>query len=274
MAAAIPHTVSDPLQPAAGWAACLPVEDAARLAVLRTEPHLVGCETATEFWISSTRASGTLSEDEQSRYRDWLGLKLFQLTQQHLLIPWQQSVPVQELPAGPWRPLSEVLLPVAPLARFPAIRPRPCSLQLVRTDEIQAATLLRLPLLEWARYVRTAPQLRLSRWEFAVNGQEHVLVRGTPLPPLPGRHYRELDRLIVPCGWTWQPAVSSDIVHAVLGLAADSWALASSDDSSWEFLASDSFVPSLRQHVRRTIMERNTAVRDTTESDPAEETVA
>ncbi len=249
------------LSPPAGsitmsWVARVPLDHADAVALLRNEPGLIACECDAFFWIRSASPTSALKDELAQRLRKEAVAELLHVTATGTVIPWGKRVPIGQLPSGPWLPLPELFTPVAPLAGYAAQRPAPATITMVPSETIVAPTLLRLPLAEWNAYVRTAPNLRLARWEFAANTTGDVLIRGTPLPPIHGQHYWEADGLFVPCGWMWSPAVSADIMRTVLRLESGTFALVDVTTSTWEIIPPEAFVPARRQNVRRTVIER------------------
>ena len=63
-------------------------------------------------------------------------------------------------------------------------------MRLVADGSYREPNLLLTSLSLWTSYGVTAPQVRLDRWHFAVSAKEEVIVRGVPLPPLPGNPTR------------------------------------------------------------------------------------
>lgn len=238
------------------WVARVPLDHADAVAVLRHEPGLIACEFDSSFWIRSTSPTAALKEELAQRLRTEAVAQLLHVTATGTVIPWGKRVPTGPLPSGPWLLLAELFTPVAPLARYAAQRPAPAAITMVPSETIVAPTLLRLSLGDWNAYVRTAPNLRLARWEFAANTTGDVLVRGLPLPPIDGQHYWEADGLFIPCGWKWSPEVSADIVRTVLHLEPGTFALVDATTSTWEIIHPEAFVPARRHNVRRTVIER------------------
>jgi hypothetical protein len=95
---------------------------------------------------------------------------------------------------------------------------------LVESGVEREAELLRTDLGALREYLRGAARLRWVRLGFAVaaSGGE-VLVRGTPLPALPGQRWARVGRVYVPVGFHWSPAVEPAVVEKVFLLAANEW---------------------------------------------------
>ena len=124
-------------------------------------------------------------------------------------------------------------------------------LKLVRSSKNRQANLMRTSWERWRTYAITAPAVRLSRLGFAVSENAEVLIRGTPLPPIPGRHFLEDNGIIIPIGWQFEPNVGSKVVRQVLKLDATEKALFS-EDGSFELVPDTAFVQATRSAVRMT----------------------
>jgi hypothetical protein len=163
------------------------------------------------------------------------------------------------LPAGPWTPLADWLDFELPAAAWPGELPERIALTLIRcsgNEEAAEATLLLTSLSAWATYGRTAPRVRLDRWTFAVDGRSRVLVRGTPLPPLPGQRFVVSAGIAVPAGWRLEPDVDAQTVWDALrrekpGLSDGDLAVCF-PDNAWEHVPGDSFVKADRSAIRLT----------------------
>lgn len=172
----------------------------------------------------------------------WVGLATAELEQRLLrLIPgvrpyWLDDdgqltrlgalVPSAHLPRGTWIPFAEWLrieLPT-PSEFFSGGVPQ-VVLSLTAGGDEREVTLLLTSLGVWSEYADSAPQWRLERLVFAMNGSQQVLIRGTPLPPLPGQRWVERSGIATPAGWTWTPEVSATVVRNKLGLEPGELAL-------------------------------------------------
>ena len=107
-----------------------------------------------------------------------------------------------------------------PTAALPAVLPNRIPLSLVPDPVYRESNMLLTSLAEWTAYGDTASQVRLDRWHFAVSAKEEVIVRGVPLPPLPGTRLVEEQGVAVPSGWHWSPAVDADVLRSMFKLAS------------------------------------------------------
>jgi hypothetical protein len=106
----------------------------------------------------------------------------------------------------------------------------------------------------WRDYAVAAPQIRLNCLSFAASDDSQALVRGEPLPPLPGTRFVEVSGVAVPLGWTWWPAVDAEVVRQALGFAEYDLALFTSAGEC-ELIVADDFVRATRSAVRLTAKE-------------------
>ncbi len=234
------------------WAARLPRNACLELAAFRTQPNLRGCETVSEIWVRGENSA----EDLPKQIRLATGAELFSITSNDELLPWGCRVPVGVLPTGPWLPLAELLTPDFQTAGFAPRQHPVCALSLIRSDQAQAPMALGIDLATWAQFVRQAPQVRLSRWEFAASSTGRVLVRGWPLPALPGQRYWHSEGLLIPVGYRWYPEVAAQVIRRILQLPAEEIALWSAETSQWERIPAEAFVPARRENVHQTVIER------------------
>jgi hypothetical protein len=163
-------------------------------------------------------------------------------------------VPSGFLPDGPWTPLKEWLQPAAPPTLLPGKVTSRASLRLVRTTAERNANLVCVGFRAWRDYAVSAPQIRLHRLSFAVSGDAQTLIRGEPLPPLPGTRYVEIDGVAVPLGLTWSPAIDAEVVRESLGLDAHDIGLFTLAGVC-EVIRADDFIRATRSAVRLTAKE-------------------
>ena len=114
------------------------------------------------------------------------------------------------------------------------------------------ASLLRTSAATWVAYGETAAQVRLDRWTFAINDNGDVLIRGQPLPPIPGDRLVEVEGIVVPAGWTWSPALAASVLRQVCGLETGELALLH-PDGGWERVSASCFVRASHSAIRQTV---------------------
>jgi hypothetical protein len=106
-------------------------------------------------------------------------------------------------------------------------------------------------LAEWNQFALNAPEVRLRQLRFAVDETGNVVIRGKPLPPVRGRRYVLDGNIAVQAGFTWDPAVTADVLSRRLGLSSEALALFH-DDGTFSRIESEQFVPATRSAVRET----------------------
>lgn len=238
------------------WAALLPKASVAYLGPLRLT---AGIEVFEQRDRDSVWLRGSDLESVDSQLRGMPGVRRFCCLTDGQLIAVDQRVPSDVLPEGKWTPLAEWLICALPPTAWPGSPPPRARLRLVRATAPVEPSLLLLPLRDWQAYAATAPQVRLDRLSFALDGAGRVLVRGTPLPPLDGERFVEFEGIAVPVGWHWQPAVDAGTLRALFGLDSsggdeckqqDDLALLTSPDCQWELVPAQAFARATRSAVR------------------------
>jgi hypothetical protein len=228
------------------WAACLPREAAGALGRLRLVPGLTVHEDGDTVWLQGDG----LDEALEPVVRGLPGARRFAVLPDRQLVAAGTRVPFDYLPEGPWHSLPEwlaVTLDGAGLAgRVEARVP----IRLERSGAVLEENVLLTSLAGWVSYGEEAPQVRLERWAFAVSDDGRAVVRGQPLPPLPGERFVEQEGVAVPAGWAWDPPVEAAVLRAVLGLEAGDLALLH-PDGTWDRVAAGNFTRASRSAIRQ-----------------------
>jgi hypothetical protein len=222
----------------------LPPESTASLGPHRTRAGWEICEDGPRLWlrIPDGAESQTASLPALARYR---------IDSRQRLIPLNATLPVGLSPAGPWQPLTEFLSVPPPAPLLPGRTPGRVDISLSRSShEVEPAALLANvdDLLAWANQ---ASRLRLSRLTFAASSDGRVLVRGTPLPPVPGSAHYFQGRLALPCGWELTAPLLPVWVEESLALPTGAIALLL-PEGGIEMLGQESFTPLSLAALRRT----------------------
>jgi hypothetical protein len=160
-------------------------------------------------------------------------------------------IPGARLPELRWQPLDAWLQIEIPPAAIPADAPAAIQLRLVRCAQERTPDLLLTTLEEISRFAVTAAQVRLDRLQFAANGEGEVVVRGQPLPPLPGRRFVICNGVAVPAGFSWTPQVGEDVLARRFAVSGDALVLWN-EDGSITRLHGEQFLPLSRSALRAT----------------------
>lgn len=204
------------------WAIVLSGQERQRAAPLRAVRGVEALVVEDRLWLR-----GELVFADDSQLRQLIpGEQPFLVGPDGQLTRYGDLVPSAWLPDGPWQPLCSCLELQLPVIRNEISgRPVAARLTLVRDGAEVPATLLRTTLEVWAEFVESAPQWRLDDLAFVVDDQGNTIIRGTPLPPLPGAQWIERGGIATPAGWSWHPRVAPDVLVQHFDLTAGDLAL-------------------------------------------------
>ncbi|MEM7392833.1 MAG: hypothetical protein AAF492_10850, partial [Verrucomicrobiota bacterium] len=122
-------------------------------------------------------------------------------------------------------------------------------LSVVRGGEPNPAGLLLTSLEVWKGYALEAPLARLEPLFFALGPDERVVIKGDPLPPIPGELFTLDAGVALPCGYRVDPPIDASIVARICGLAQGEVALFDRKGEV-EILRATDFVAARRSAVR------------------------
>ncbi len=227
------------------WAICLGKADAAAVGRLRQVAGIEVCELPDQVWL---RGPG-LDEKLQRRLAAVPGARRFHVLPDGQLQPVASQLPHNWLPRGPWISLPKWLALGLPPASLAGRSDQRTPMVLVRSAHPETASVLLTTIDRWEAYAVRAPQLRLDCWQFAMADDGGVVVRGEPLPPLPGQRWVDREGIAVPAGWCWSPPVEAVIVRAVFGLEPGDFALWQTD-GTWQRIRAADFTPASRAAAR------------------------
>lgn len=219
----------------------------AALAAIRLISGIEVAETGKEIWLRGQRGNDSLDEKlsalpANARY-EWLN--------PDQLRRMDQRVPSGRFPPLQWQPLAAWLQVELPTAALPALEPRPVSLHLIRSTEEREPELLLTDIDAFQKFASQAAQVRLNCLQFAAADDGRVVVRGKPLPPLPGRRFVIHGGVAVPSGFAWQPAVSPEVLVRRFAVSGDALVLWN-EDGTITRLHGEQFIPVSRSAVRTT----------------------
>jgi hypothetical protein len=238
---------SNNLVASAGWAVEVPEQEASAASVLRLRADVLACRAGGKLWLRGQ----AFDEPLEQALKRLAPAKHFRLESDGSLIPLGRLLPIARLPDGPWVPLKELVIASRPPAALPAQLSNRLSIQIIRSAHERPATLVRTSLKAWVAYAESAPLVRLKSLHFAASDDD-ALIRGTLLPPLQGIHYYEVGGLVVPCGFTWSPAIDAQTLREVLKLSDGDLALFD-DTGRCQQLPATSFVRATRSAARLTL---------------------
>lgn len=196
----------------------LAAHDAAAVAPWRLTPGLEVRPGEGEIWLRLRAAGG-----EAERVLAALpALERFTCDAQGALRRRGGLVPRGRMVEEGWQPVAEWSGVMAGLVRSPQpVAPSRSALRLERREGELPAVAVLLRMADWCAYAVSAPQVRLARWRLAASRAEQaVLVVGLPLPPLPGGHFvAAAERILLPAGFGWTPAIDAIALRQVVGAA-------------------------------------------------------
>jgi hypothetical protein len=237
--------MSPPAASARPWAICLAWADLAAVGRLRQVADIEVCERPDQVWLR-----GPMLDEKLHRQITALpGVRRFYVLPDGQLQPVASQLPKNRLPSGPWVSFPKWLALGLPRAGLAGRSDKRAPMVLVRSSHSETASALLTTIDRWEAYAVQAPQLRLDCWYFAVADDGRAIVRGRPLPPLPGQRWVDREGIAIPAGWRWLPPVEAAIVRAVFGLEPSDFVLWQTD-GTWQRIREADFVPASRAAVR------------------------
>ncbi|MEK7865425.1 MAG: hypothetical protein AAB434_01995 [Planctomycetota bacterium] len=236
------------------WAIRLALADAQAAGALRLRAGVEVLVQRDIVWIRG----GPLDDEVETELRKLPCLARYAVLPDEGLVAWEERIPSGRLPEGRWTPIAAWLKPSPQDAVGPGAPPPRVTPGLVRDAAEREAAILVVREEALAAWAETAPASRLKPLAFALCEDGRVLVKGRPLPPLPGARYAEEGGIAVPCGWAFQPRVDAAVMREVLGLAHGDLALFS-EDGTWERVPGEAFVRGSRSAVRMSVEGRGGA---------------
>jgi hypothetical protein len=229
------------------WAAQMDRTHAATLRVVRTIEGIRVGEAGEAVWLCGESLNDPLS----LALRKIPGAIRFTVLSDGQLLPQGARVPRGRLPALQWVAIRDWVRLNPQPAALSGEPPVAVPLRLVRVAGDGAPTIL---LTDWATFswfaVR-APELRLQPLHFACAADGRVVLRGTPLPALPGARFVEQSGVGVPCGYAVVPSVEPGVLHQLFELSRGDLVLLD-PVGGFERIVASSFVAATRSAVRMT----------------------
>jgi len=234
------------------WAVRLSASNAAAAAAIRRWPAVYArTEANGEVWLRGR----DLTEALDLELRKLPGAERFTLAsddQSTWITPLGKRIPAGTLPDDDWHPIAEWCRTTLPTSALPAVVPGRVPLTLVRSDVPAEPGVLVATLDDWLAWAVDAPLVRLRCLSFAASSDGRVVVRGSPLPPIPGVQYVERQGVAVPAGYVLRPAVDPATIHAVLMTCETDLAVFATD-GTWDRIDAGQFVAASRAAARATV---------------------
>jgi hypothetical protein len=197
------------------WAARLPADAVRALDALRIVPGIELLVMNRELWLRACKPDG----DTLARLRGVPWSETYAVLPDRSLRPAGRFLAAGTLPDGEWLALDAALTLHVAASGASDAPPARVELRLVECREWRAPNLVVTTPAAWSAFIETASEIRISRLRFAQTDGE-VVVRGDPLPSLPGEHLIEDGGIARPVGTAFNPAMSVATVRAALRLGA------------------------------------------------------
>jgi len=232
------------------WALSLRRSEASVLSKLYGVPDVHVGEAGDVVWV---RGTSTDSEVETLLERVPTS-RLYEIVDDDRLKPKGRLLPTARLPRLSWVPLRDWLIVRVPTAALPGELQSHAALQLVPDPMARRSgageELLVCRVEAFREFLLWSPAHRLAPLGFAVDeARGEALVRGKPLPSIPGERFVVEGGVAVPAGQGWTPAVSPGVVRTWLGTREGTLALWRADGTIGE-IDEDAFVSASRRAGR------------------------
>ena len=199
------------------WAIELDGADSAACGPLRHASGIEAAVVADRLWLRGAGADEALL----SKLRCLPALARYVVGAEGVLVVEGERLPHGRLPDALWQPLHACLpleIPAVRRVDDPARRVVPrLPVSSVRGSDPGDPGILLVESAVWAAHAGGAPAIRLARWSFAASATGWIMVRGRPLPSLPGRRFVEEAGVAIEAGWAWTPRVGPDVLRALVG---------------------------------------------------------
>lgn len=227
------------------------------LGTVRCVKGLQAAEDDGSIWLRGLADTAELNKE----VRQLPFKSTFILDQQNRLFIPGRLTPEALLKEMDWQPLASFIPVALPVSAMPGKTEERIRIRLIPSDEAKAGAVLLTTLAHWKAYAETASAARLSRLQFAVSETNKVLVRGQPLPPLPGSEYWLEQDSLLPAGYRFEISLAAGFVSEEYNKTGDSLLLFDTDGSCQK-IAKSCFVPAKRSAVRLTKQNDASAAND------------
>lgn len=229
------------------WAGRISADAAGALGAIRLVPGLDAGVVNHEVWVRGPKLKPP--GEEAVRRVPWE--ERYEVINGRQLRRADRLLCDEKLPSVSWKPLTKFLSARMPPTVAAGALPARMEIALRPDAAAGAPNLLEVARQEWLAYAETAPEIRLRCLVFAVdeNNPERVLVRGVPLPPLPGSQFVEAECVAKPAGYHWHPPVAARTVRKTLG-AEETDMVILRLDASWSRVPRSAWIAATRSAVR------------------------
>ncbi len=199
----------------ATWAVELADRELAVAAPLRTRTDVRAAVLTTKAWLCGTDSSA----ETTALLKRIPGAVFYRVDGDARLRREGRQLPEGTLPNAPWLPLHELLPVQVPIVVANA-GVEPLRLELVISYAERPVAGLLLAWDDLRTWVDHAPAHRCASLRIARRADGHVLVLGSPLPPLRGTPLYAYGPALIPCGLALSPAVPLTWLERTLALPA------------------------------------------------------
>lgn len=213
------------------------------------------------------RKDSAVKVAQDVNYPNWLWLRGEEINSRVLALPFEQFyqfdesgkklvplgaiLPVRFVPELEWKTLSSTLIPEKLPSKLPISTISEVPITRVSASEMLSANLIRVSAEDWCDFANSAADIRLKSLSFAASIEGAVIVRGSPLPSMPGERLVELNGIAANLAYTWSPAIATDILRKHLSLAGKDLAILL-PNGCWEKVEAENFISATRSAARQT----------------------
>jgi len=231
------------------WAVRLPLVSAPAAAALRLRAGVTAAEQGEWVWLRGE----DLDDELDLELRKLPGAVRYVTGASDTVTEIGRRLPSGELPDDVrWAPLSTWAEVKPQPAALGGELPGRASLRIKRVATEHPANVLVTTVAASAEYATSAPLVRLRPLRVAASSDGRAILRGDPLPPIPGRRYAEREGIAAPCGFRFAPALEPAVLRRLLGISPDDLALFH-EDGSYERVDASSFARASRGTARATL---------------------
>lgn len=168
------------------------------------------------------------------------------------LTPIESSVPSARLPEDlVWEPIAAATRPIAGGNLLPGVIEHKCPVRLIRSPQASEPNLVQIPLEDLLAWAETTAEIRLTPLIFACSDTGDALIRGTPIPSIPGKRWVETEGIAVPAGMTWDPPVPARVLVKAMNLNPGDLCLLT-EANQRVLIVSANFIQATRAAIRLT----------------------